>query len=141
MRLDAIVVGALVLVHLAVAGLHDGAHTDLAIALSALQDAFIYLVIVGAPLLGAILLWTSYRTAGLGLVVLGMIGALIFGVVHHYMLESVDHISHLPAGTPEEHGTFIWTAGAIAILEGVCAGVAGYFLGTRASRKREAHGS
>ena len=60
-----------------------------------------------------------------------MIGALIFGVVHHYMLESVDHISHLPAGTPDEQGTFIWTAGAIAILEGVCAGAAGYFLGTR----------
>ncbi len=131
MRLDAVVVGALVLAHHAVAGIHDGAHADLAIVMSALQNAFIYLVIVAAPLLGAILLWTPYRSAGLGLVVSGMIGALIFGVVHHYMLESVDHISHLPAGTPDEQGTFIWTAGAIAILEGVCAGVAGYFLGTR----------
>ncbi len=135
MRFPAVLVGALVLTHLAVSGLHDGAHSDLGIVMSAFQSAFIYLVIVGAPLLGAILLWTPYRTAGLGLVVFGMLGALIFGVVHHYMLESIDHISHLPAGTPSEHDTFIWTAGAIAILEGVCAGIAAYFLGARGPQR------
>ena len=60
-----------------------------------------------------------------------MAGALICGVIHHYMLVSPDHIAHLPAATLTVHDTFIWTAGAMAMLEGVCAMVAAYFLGRR----------
>jgi hypothetical protein len=131
MKLDAAVVTLVVLVHHAIAYVHGGAHGELAIDMSALQNAFINFVILVMPLAGAALTWTHWVRFGLWAVVLGMTGALVFGVYHHYMLVSPDHISHLPAGTPHVHDTFRWTAGAIAMLEGVGAMLAAYFLGRR----------
>ena len=131
MKLDAAVVTLLVAVHHAIAYIHGGAHTDLVIVMSAYQNAFIYFVILVVPLAGAVLIWMRWSRIGLWAVIIGMTGALVFGVTHHYMLVSPDHIAHLPAATPHLHDTFIWTAGAIAILEGVCAMVAAYFLGRR----------
>ena len=55
-----------------------------------------------------------------------MLGALLFGIVHHYLLMSPDHISQLPAAEPHVHATFIWTAAAIAMLEGVAGMLAAY---------------
>ena len=131
MKLDAAVVTLLVAVHHAIAYIHSGAHTDLAIVMSVLQNAFIYFVILLVPLAGTVLMWMSRSKMGLWAVIIGMVGALIFGVIHHYMLVSPDHIVHLPAATPTVHDTFIWTAGAMAMLEGVCAMVAAYYLGRR----------
>ena len=127
--LGATVVAALVVLHLGVSLLHDGAHQALGVVLNTWQTAFVYAVIVAAPLVGAVLGFTRHSRLGAALVVGGMLGALAFGVVHHYVWVSPDHISHLPEGPAHEHGTFIWTAGAIAILEGVCAGAAAYLLG------------
>jgi len=131
MKLDAAVVTLLIAVHHAIAYIHGGAHTDLAIVMSVFQNAFIYFVILLVPLAGAVLTWMSRPRIGLWAVIIGMAGALIFGVIHHYMIASPDHIAHLPAATPTVHDTFIWTAGAMAMLEGVCAMVAAYFLGRR----------
>ncbi len=126
---SAVAVTALVVVHHAIALQHGGAHTDLAIVLAPWQNAFVNAVIVAMPFVGAILLWTRYAKVGLWLVVIGMTGALVFGVFHHYMMVSPDHISHLPEGSDHAHGTFIWTAGAIAMLECVTTAVAAYFVG------------
>lgn len=131
MKLDAAVVTLLIAVHHAIAYIHGGAHTDLAIVMSVFQNAFIYFVILLVPLAGAVLTWMSRPRIGLWAVIISMAGALIFGVIHHYMLVSPDHIAYLPAATPIVHDTFICTAGAMAMLEGVCAMVAAYFLGRR----------
>ncbi len=131
MKLDAAVVTLLIAVHHAIAYIHGGAHTDLAIVMSVFQNAFIYFVILLVPLAGAVLTWMSRPRIGLWAVIIGMAGALIFGVTHHYMLVSPDHIAHLPAATPYVHDTFIWTAGAMAMVEGACAMLAAYFLGRR----------
>ena len=50
MKLDAAVVTLLVTVHHAIAYVHGGAHTDLAIVMSAYQNAFINFVILLVPL-------------------------------------------------------------------------------------------
>ena len=129
MKLDAVLLTTLVLIHHVVAALHGNAHTELAVSLSALQNAFVNIVILLIPLLGAVLVWTRFYLPGQCLVVGGMLGALIFGVYHHYMLVSPDHIAHLPAGPAQVQQTFIWTAGVLAIMEGLSAAVAAYFLG------------
>ena len=139
MKLEATIVTCVVIIHHIVAYLHGGAHNDLAILMAAWQNTFINVVIVFLPLVGVILLWTPYRRIGLYAVAVGMVGAMVFGIVHHYMLESPDHISHLPHGSPHVHATFQWTAGAIAMLEGICSTVAGYFLG-HSNRRRDTTG-
>ncbi|MEM7469412.1 MAG: hypothetical protein AAF387_21380 [Pseudomonadota bacterium] len=119
--LHRVMVTILVLLHHGIAYHHGAQHTLLAIDMAAWQNAFINGVILVLPLLGVVMLWTPWRRAGAVAVIVGMLGALIFGVVHHYMLVSPDHISHLPAAEGHVHAAFIWTAGAIAMLEGIAA--------------------
>ena len=129
MKLAAAFVTIIVLVHHGIAYHHGNQHIILAIEMAPWQTAFINGVILVLPLLGTILLWTAWRRAGAYAIVVGMLGALIFGIVHHYMLTSPDHITHLPAAEAHVHGAFVWTAGSIAILEGMAAIGAAFLLG------------
>jgi len=129
MKLEAIVITTVVLAHHVISYMHGGAHTELAIPMALWQTAFINIIIVLVPLVGVVLVWTAYRRIGLYAVITGSIGALLFGILHHYMLVSSDHISHLPPAAAHVHATFQWTAGAIAMLEGIAASAAAYFLG------------
>lgn len=133
MKRGAILMALLVVVHHAVALIHDNAHSELTIVLSMFQKSFIYIVITALPVVGVILLWTPYQKIGPSLIILGMGGGLVFGIYHHYMFQSPDHISYLPTGSVQVRETFIWTAGILAIVEGVCAAVASYLLGSHAS--------
>ena len=116
-------------IHLAIALWHDDAHGELGVGLVLWQNLFAYGVIVGAPIIGTALLWTTWRQTGLALYVLGMVGAAIFGVVHHYVLISPDNIAHLPDGTPESTAQFIQSAGALALVELAGAVFAAYVWG------------
>ncbi|MSP62562.1 MAG: hypothetical protein EXR72_19970 [Myxococcales bacterium] len=62
------------------------------------------------------LLWTRFARFGAILLTLAMAGALAFGVYHHYVAISVDHVDHLPMG---DHGLFRATAIVLAIAEAV----------------------
>ena len=106
---------------------HDQAHRSLGVGLSPWQVAFAYSVIVAAPILAALALFTRFSSFAFTLLAVSMLGALVFGVYHHYVLISPDHVSHLPAG--EEQGLFKGTAAALALLEG--AGVVVGLLGRR----------
>ena len=128
-KTGALVVTLLVVVHLIVSTLHVSAHTDLSIVLSFAQTSFINVVILLMPILGAGLAWTANPRVGFFLVLVGMVGALIFGIYYHYVGVSTDHISHLPDGPAHVHDRFIWTAAAIAVLEGVTASAAAYYFG------------
>jgi hypothetical protein len=112
-----IVITGLVLVHLAASLWHGGAHTHLGIELSTEQTLFVYIVIIIAPVVAAILVWTRYESMGLWMFFLSMLGSFLFGAYHHYVLVSPDNISHLPPGTPESHSHFITSAGVIALVE------------------------
>ncbi len=107
----------LIVIHFFASVWHDGAHKDLAIDLTPAKNAFIYTVIVGAPLLAAALVWTRHIRIGLWLFTVAMLGSFLFGVYHHYILVSADNVMHLPEGTLESHEHFIDSATAIAVLE------------------------
>ena len=55
-----IVITAAVIVHLVASLWHGSAHTHLGIELSTQQTLFIYLVIIIAPVIAGILVWTRY---------------------------------------------------------------------------------
>jgi hypothetical protein len=134
-----ILIAVLVTVHLAASVWHGGAHTQLAIALPPGKNAFVYVVILIAPIVAAGLVWTRYISIGLLMFLLSMLGALLFGAYHHYVLVSPDNIAHLPDGSPESHSRFIASAAVIALLELASALVAAFTLGSHnaASRAHE----
>jgi len=108
---------AVVLAHFAVVMLHGSAHTQLKVGLAPWQTAFVLIVIVVAPLLAVILIWTRFSRFGFGLLAASMAGALLFGVYFHYLTISPDHVSHLPPG--DAQGTFRLTAFLLAITEAI----------------------
>ena len=120
---------ALVIVHLLVSLWHDDAHGTLQIALSNLQNAFVYSVIVAAPLVGAALLWSRHTAWGAAILTLAMLGALVFGAYHHYILVSPDNIAHLPAGPAAAQQQFIDSAAVLAVVELLTALLAAFTLG------------
>ena len=128
-----IAIAVLVAIHLAVSLWHGNAHTALAIALPPEKNAFVILVILIAPLVAASLVWTRYVLVGLWMFFLSMLGALLFGAYHHYVLVSPDNIGHLPQGNADAHATFIATAAALAVLELASALYGAFSVGTLAA--------
>jgi hypothetical protein len=131
-----IVITGLVAIHLAASLWHGSAHTQLAIELPPQKTLFIFIVIIIAPIVAASLVWTRYISIGLWVFFLSMLGALLFGAYHHYVLVSPDNISHLPAGSPESHSQFITSAGVIGLLELAAALYAAFCLGSHRAQSR-----
>jgi hypothetical protein len=121
---------ALVVVHLIATLWHGNAHSQLAIGLPPEKTAFVYAVILIAPIVAGVLVWTRYISIGLWVFFLSMVAALIFGAYHHYVMVSPDNIGHLPAGSPESHSQFISSAAVIALLELVSPLYAAFALGS-----------
>jgi NADPH:quinone reductase-like Zn-dependent oxidoreductase len=115
---------------------HGSADTQLAIALPPDKNAFVYVVILIAPIVAAGLVWTRYISIGLWVFFLSMLGALLFGAYHHYVLVSPDNIAHLPSGSPKSHSQFIASAAVIALLELASALVAAGSLGSHHAQSR-----
>jgi hypothetical protein len=114
-----------VLAHLVVSIVHGHAHERLAVGLSSWQNTYVMTVIVLAPMIAMVLIWTRYARPGLVLLVLSMAGSLIFGVVYHYVVISPDHVSHIPPGAAQ--GLFRTTAMLLVLTElfGVAVGLWG----------------
>ena len=123
-----LVITLLVAVHLAASLWHGSAHTRLAIDLPPAKTLFVFIVILIAPIVAALLVWTRYISIGLWVLFISMLGSFLFGVYHHYLLVSPDNVRHLPAGSPEAHSQFITSAGIIAFLELASALYAAYCL-------------
>jgi ACR3 family arsenite efflux pump ArsB len=104
-----------VLAHLVVSIIHGRAHEGLAVGLSSWQNMYVLIVIVIAPLIAMLLIWTRLARAGLVLLVISMAGSLIFGVIYHYVVISPDHVSHLPPG--DAQGLFRTTALLLVLTE------------------------
>jgi uncharacterized membrane protein len=112
-----IVITAAAIVHLVASLWHGSVHARLGVELSTQQTLFVYLVIIIAPVMAGILVWTRYVSIGLWLFFLAMLGSFLFGVYHHYVLVSPDNISHLPPATPQSHSRFVISAALIAVIE------------------------
>lgn len=108
---------ALVFVHTGVALLHGVAHLMLGVPLSPAQHLFVWLVVVLAPLFAAGLLWRGFRRQGGALLTGAMMGALLFGLYHHFMAPGSDHIGGIPSN---DWGIgFAFTAELLALSEGL----------------------
>lgn len=124
---------AVVVLHALVLALHDRAHRALPVPLTDAQTLFAYTVIVLAPLVAGFLLWRGRLAAGGALLAASMLGSLVFGVVNHYVIESPDHVSAIPA--TDWGSAFVWSALAMALVEGagIVAGWLAWRSGTPAS--------
>ena len=114
-----------VLAHLVVSIVHGRAHDSLAVGLSSWQNLYVLTVIIIAPLIAMVLIWTRLARPGLVLLVISMAGSLIFGIAYHYVVISPDHVSHLPPG--DAQGLFRTTALLLVLTElfGVAIGLWG----------------
>lgn len=106
---------AIVVLHLAVAIVHGQAHERLGVGLDMWQNVFVYTVIVAAPIVAAALSWTRWSKAGACLLGFSMLGSLAFGVYHHFIAVSSDHVGHLPEG--DAQGLFVATAILLVPIE------------------------
>ena len=104
-----------VLAHLGVSMVHGRAHESLGVGLSSWQNMYVIIVILIAPLIAMLLIWTRLARLGLILLVASMAGALIFGAYFHYVEISPDHVSHLPPG--DAQGLFRTTALLLVLTE------------------------
>ena len=103
----------IVLGHLAISLVHGAAHSGAHVALSAPATAFVFVVILTGPVAGLVMMRPAARL-GAGLIALTMAGALVFGVVNHFVVASADHVAHVD---PAWRATFAGTAALLAVTE------------------------
>jgi len=115
----------LVIVHAIITTPHSIAHTNLHIAMDTWQNIYIFLVILIAPIVAAVLIWKR-RSSGFMLLTISMIGSFLFGVYYHFIAIGSDNVFTLPASSWTL--TFQSTAWLLAITE--LAGVVIGFLGS-----------
>ena len=112
---------AIVIVHLIVAIVHGTAHSGADVALSQAQLFFVVVVILLGPLAGLVLTRVRPR-AGAAVITASMAGALIFGLVHHFVLPGTDNVLEVQGTWRVVFGS---TAALLAVLElgGTAAGL------------------
>lgn len=106
---------AIVLVRQIIAQLHGMAHEEVGVGLAPWQWAFVYTVIVAAPIVAVILYWTRWSQLGALLLGVAMPAGMLFGIYYHFIAISPDNVQHLPGD--HGHGFFIATAAALVPIE------------------------
>ena len=117
---------AIVVAHLLVNIVHGFAHRELHVGLAPLASIFVIVVVLVFPLIATGLLWTAKKRLGLILLSLSMFGSLIFGLYHHFLTVSPDHIHSQPSGGWGT--TFVLTAYLLVITEAIGTYVGVHFL-------------
>jgi hypothetical protein len=109
-----------VLAHLVVSLVHGVAHAKANVPLSPAANIFVFAVILAGPLVGLGLMWPTPRL-GISLIGWTMAGALVFGLINHFVFASADHVAHVdPATRP----LFVTTAVLLVLTEALGAGLA-----------------
>jgi len=117
---------AIVVAHLLVNIVHGFAHRELRVGLAPRASIFVIVVVLISPLIATGLLWTAKKQLGLILLSLSMFGSLLFGLYHHFLAVSPDHIHSQP---PSASGiTFVLTAYLLLITEAIGTYVGVHFL-------------
>ena len=124
----------LVAAHLAANLIHGAAHSGAAVPITALQNAFVWVVILIGPLVALWLIRTN-RRFGAELLALTMGGALVFGLVNHFIIESVDHVSQVTH--PTWRLPFQGSAVLLLVLEAAGVWIAGMALLAKQPRRRQ----
>jgi hypothetical protein len=93
------------------------AHRELRVGLSPLGSLFVIVVVLIFPLIAAGLVWTAAKRLGLILLLLSIFGSLLFGLYHHFLAISPDHVRLQPHnrwGT-----TFVLSAYLLVVTEAI----------------------
>lgn len=107
-----------VLVHAVVTSAHGIAHLAIPVTLPFFSSLFVGVVIGLMPFVAVWMLWrASYARLGMGLLMVSMLAALLFGVYNHFIAISPDHVSHVP--DHEATPIFQATAYTIMVLEAI----------------------
>jgi hypothetical protein len=118
-----LMLAALVLIHLAVTISHGSAHSAAGVGLAPAGMAFVLAVIIVGPLVGLLWMFVSPRQ-GAWLIALTMTGALIFGLVNHFVVPGADRVDHVAAASRVWFGTtaalLVLTEAAGAVLAVAC---------------------
>ena len=117
---------AIVVAHLLVSFAHGLAHRELRVGLSPSGSIFVTSVVLVLPLVAMALLWTAQKRLGLILLSLSMFGSLLFGLYHHFLVISPDHVHSQPASPWGI--AFIFTAYGLLITEAIGTYVGIHFL-------------
>src|SRR3954468_7476163 len=110
---------AVVLIHLGISLIHGRAHAGAQVPLPMAGTLFVYIVILAGPLIGLMAAaWTP--RAGALIVAVSMAGALIFGLINHFIISGADHVAHVAAEWRTLFGT---TAALLVVSEALGAAV------------------
>ena len=118
---------AAVVSHLVISIVHGAAHANAHVPLSTAANLFVFIVILGGPVVGLALTWRAARI-GSWIVAITMAASFAFGVVNHFILASPDHVAHV-AG--QWRPLFATTAVLLALTEALGSGLAIRFAGER----------
>lgn len=115
----------IVLAHTLISAAHGLFHFRLGIYLSALQSAYVLIVISLGPILAAALLWLRRARPGFLCLFLSMGGALVFGFYWHYVAVSPDNVFQMHEGNLQT--LFRFSAALLVLSEviGVAVGLWG----------------
>ena len=117
---------AIVVAHLLVNIAHGLAHRELRVGLDPPASIFVIVVVLVSPMLATALVWTMKKRLGLILLSLSMFGSFLFGLYHHFVVASQDHVRSQP---PDLWGSvFVLTAYGLLITEVIGAYVGVHFL-------------
>ena len=105
---------------------HGLAHRELGVGLAPLDSMFVIVVVLVFPLIAMGGVWTAKKRLGLILLSLSMFGSLLFGLYHHFLVVSPDHIHSQPSGGWGT--TFVLTAYLLLITEAIGTYVGIHFL-------------
>lgn len=119
-------VTAIVVAHLLVNIVHGLAHRELRVGIDPPASIFVTVVVLFCPLVAMALVWTAKKRPGLILLSLSMFGSLVFGLYHHFLVVSPDHVRSQPA-SPWVFA-FVLTAYGLLITEAIGAYVGIHFL-------------
>ena len=108
---------AIVAIHFVVVVLHSIAHQLLSVNASPAQLAFIFPVIILAPVVAGVML-PKFEKFGTVLLTASMIGSFIFGVYYHLIADTIDHVAHVAQLEPHRWSQmFVATSYLLAISE------------------------
>jgi hypothetical protein len=117
---------AIVVAHLLVNVVHGVAHRELHVGLSPSGSVFVVAVVLILPLVAMALVCTAKKRLGLILLSLSMLASLLFGLYHHFLVISPDHVHSQPASPWGI--AFVLTAYGLLITEAIGAYVGIHFL-------------
>jgi hypothetical protein len=104
---------ATIVAHLVVSIVHGAAHGGAHVLLTPAASLFVYVVILAGPVVGFGLTWWNVRLGG-WIVAATMAGALVFGIVHHFVLAGPDHVAQVQGSW---RALFATTAVLLAVTE------------------------